>query len=129
ALEKSDTGRVTQGLELGALARMRHVRDVLRDEPPPPDEDQEPSEGEGGQGGEKRPPLIELAEVKMLRWLQIDLNGRTRLYEANLADNPQTKASKQQISQRLAEEQTRLEELVREMMRRNNDSNPPEIDL
>ncbi|MCO6047847.1 hypothetical protein NG895_28410 [Aeoliella sp. ICT_H6.2] len=132
ALESAETGRVTQNLELNALARMRHVLDILRDPPPPPPEDDQSSEGGGSGGGEQppqQPPLIELAEVKMLRWLQVELNSRTRQFEADLADNPNTAAEKREAARRLADEQQRLEELVREMMRRNNRNMQRPVDL
>ena len=130
ALQENDSGRVTQALELGALTRMRHVRDLLRAIPPPSEKKESDQKGGGGPSGKQPPPpLIELAEVKMLRWLQADLNGRTRRYEADLADSPQDKSGKLQAAQRLAEEQSRLEELVREMMRRNNRTNPAEMQL
>lgn len=133
ALEQDNTGRVTQSLELGALARMRHVLEVLRAPPPQPDEEEsQQGDNGGGEGGgqqPQQPPLIELAEVKMLRWLQADLNGRTRLYEADLADNAAQADAKRQASQRLSAEQQSLTELVREMLKRNNRDAQPEIDL
>jgi len=129
ALKKNDTGRITQELERGALSRMRHVLEVLRDLPPAPDEKPQQNGGGGGGQGKPKPPLIELAEIKMLRWLQVDLNGRTRRHEADLADNLPTTASKKQIAERLAKEQSRLEELVRQMMRRDPRTDPAEINL
>ncbi len=122
SLGQEDPGHLTQQLELAALARMRHVLDVLREPPPTPDEPQENEGGEGNQGeqGEQQPPIIELAEAKMLRWLQVELNGRTRLYEADLADNPQQKAAKLEVARRLADEQQQLEQLVREMIERRS---------
>lgn len=133
ALQQDNTGRVTQSLELGALARMRHVLEVLRAPPPQPDEQEsQQADNNGGEGGgqqPQQPPLIELAEVKMLRWLQADLNSRTRLYEADLADNAAQADAKRQASQRLSAEQQSLTELVREMLKRNNRDAQPEIDL
>lgn len=129
SLERYDTGRLTQNLELTALSRMRHVLDILRDPPPPPPEGSESPGGGGGGNQPQRPPLIELAEVKMLRWLQLDLNGRTRLYEADSADNVSQAAEKRAAAQRLAGEQRKLEELVRDMMRRNNNSVQRPVDL
>lgn len=128
ALAASDTGRVTQALQLGALARMRHVLEVLTAPPPQPDEDEQ-QEGQGGGQQQQQPPLIELAEVKMLRWLQADLNGRTRLYEADLADDQALAEAKRQASERLSDEQQSLTELVREMLERNNSNMQPEVDL
>lgn len=123
SLQRGDPGRLTQQLELAALARLRHVLEVLREPPPTPDNAEENEGGEGNQGGQEEqedqpPPIIELAEAKMLRWLQVELNSRTRLYEADLADNPQQRVEKQEVARRLAEEQRQLEELVREMLQR-----------
>lgn len=127
-LEALNTGRVTQALELSALTRMQHVLDILRDPPPAPQGDSSPG-GQGDGNQPQRPPLIELAEVKMLRWLQLDLNGRTRLFEADIADETSEAAQKHEVARRLSSEQRRLEELVREMMRRNNRSVQPPIAL
>jgi hypothetical protein len=131
SLDRKDAGHLTQQLELAALARLRHVLDILEEPPPAPEEPQENEGGEGspGEQGPKRPPLIELAEAKMLRWLQVELNGRTRLYESDLADNSQAKADKREVSDRLAEEQSQLEALVREMMQRRTSPDEPQKNL
>ncbi len=131
ALGEFETGRMTQSLELSALTRMKHVLDILREPPPAaPKGEQPPSGGGGGEGNQpQRPPLIELAEAKMLRWLQLDLNNRTRLFEADIADNSSQAAEKREAARRLANEQQSLEELVREMMRRNNDSIRPPVEM
>ncbi len=129
-LEQLNTGRLTQSLQLSALSRMRHVLDVLRDQPPPPPEGEQSSGGGSGGGNQpQQPPLIELAEVKMLRWLQVELNNRTRLFEADLADNATLANQEREVAERLAAEQHQLEELVREMMRRNNKSVQRPVEL
>lgn len=128
SLQRFETGRITQDLQLNALSRMRHVLDILRDPPPAPPEGESPPAGGGGNQPQP-PPLIELAEVKMLRWLQHDLNTRTRLYEANAADNAIQADEKRAAAERLADEQRKLEQLVREMLHRNNGSVQRPIDL
>lgn len=132
-LAELKTGRVTQSLQLGALSRMRHVLEILREPPTqPPAGDHSPSDQGGGGGGgnePQQPPLIELAEMKMLRWLQLDLNGRTRLMEADRADKPSEAAQKSAAARRLTTEQQALEELVREMMQRNNSNVQPATKL
>ena len=133
ALSQHQTGRTTQNLELAALTRMRHVLDILREQPePPPEEEQQDDDGGGGgEGGQQpqKPPLIELAEVKMLRWLQADLNGRTRMFEADVADNVSDGNLKREAANRLSNEQKELARLVREMLERNNREAERPVDL
>ena len=124
-LAEYDPGRTTQTAELAALARMQHVADVLNPPPPPDDpaDDEQSGGGGGGNGEQPPPPVIDLAEVKMLRWLQVELNGRTRQNEAELAASADVGDDQQQYSERLAGEQRRLAELVGEMLQRRG---PPE---
>ncbi|QDU55003.1 coiled-coil domain-containing protein [Aeoliella mucimassa] len=134
ALADKQTGRPTQNLELAALTRMRHVLEILREPPPaPPEEEQDDSDGGGGgEGGgnqPQRPPLIELAEVKMLRWLQADLNGRTRMFEADVTDNVSDSQVKREAANRLSNEQNELARLVRELLERNNKAANRPVDL
>ncbi len=121
-LAENDPGRTTQNAELAALTRMQQVADVLAPTPPAnDDEESEPQDsppGDGDQGEQKPPPTIELAEVKMVRWLQVELNGRTRGVEADLAAMPEPTSAEAQLADQLAREQSRLADLIGEMLQR-----------
>ncbi len=132
-LAENDPGRTTQNAELAALARMQQVADVLA--PPPPadeDEESEPQDtppGEGNPGEQKPPPTIELAEVKMVRWLQVELNGRTRGVEADLAAAAEPTPAEAELAEQLADEQSRLADLIGEMLQRPGSPETPGPDL
>jgi hypothetical protein len=85
--------------------------------PPPPAANNQPQPPQ-------RRPTFELLEVKMLRMLQSDLNGRTSEHEkhgAAAAGNPAAKAGFDKEARELAAEQGRLVELVQKMLSRDNE--------
>ncbi|MEX2168803.1 MAG: hypothetical protein WD851_05810 [Pirellulales bacterium] len=125
-LATGKTGRPTQQLEHSALTRLGHIADVLRSEANQP----EPQEGagqpgQGGQGGAQPPSPIDVAELKMLRLMQADLNQRTREHEATLAERDVPPAE-DALSTELATQQQRLAGLVDEMIRRLSQPTPPQ---
>lgn len=81
------------------------------------------TEGGGGSAGEPTMsrPVPPLAELKVLRMLQGDLNARTRELDAASADH--TRRSEAQLSEavRLGREQAALRELAIQMMRKAQD--------
>jgi hypothetical protein len=85
-----------------------------------------PPPGAGGQNNQpQRRPTFELLEVKMLRMLQVDLNERTHTYQEKLAGQPPSddaaKAALEREARELAVEQSRLAELVQNMLTRDNE--------
>ncbi|MEM1303793.1 MAG: hypothetical protein AAGG46_02795, partial [Planctomycetota bacterium] len=132
-----DPGRATQQHELAAIERLKHIADALTPTPPD-DQEQPPSEGQGGggqQGQPREPPPFDVAELKMLRLLQLDLNARTRRFEAeNAAGRLASDAPRDatlDAARALADEQRRLADLVQELLDRNNTdprlAPPPEV--
>ena len=106
-----------------ALAQLKRIAEVLRSTPPP----QEPKDKKGGGGGEgggsKPPSPIDVAELKMLRMMQLDLIDRTEALEAD-TDLPQE--DRMPSARQLGAEQRRLAELALEMAQRNNDPDAEE---
>ena len=83
-LNRGQTGRPTQQLQTGALAGLAQVLEALR--PEPPEEDPEGAGGgQGGQGPQSGTPpgdaIRVMAELKLLKLMQEDINSRTRLLE------------------------------------------------
>ena len=125
-LEASQTGPKTQQAEHAALTRLQHVAQVLKPDPnlPPPDSQQNDGGGQGGDGKQPPPPPIDVAELKMLRLMQLSLNAQTRQLEADTAAQLLPQDESRAIAQRLAGEQNRLADLVRELASRNNAGTP-----
>jgi hypothetical protein len=128
-LDQQRIDRPTQQREYAALQRLKHVSEALKINPGEPEEQQPKPPGQGGEGGgqPKPPSPIDVAELKMLRLMQLDLNARTRDLEAEAADVAQSTEENQtarEEAQRLSGEQDRLGELVRELIERNNKPPP-----
>ncbi|MEM8864470.1 MAG: hypothetical protein AAGF31_02855 [Planctomycetota bacterium] len=122
-LEADDPSRPTQRREYAALTRLRHVSQVLKPSPnlTPPDSEQGGQGSQGGQGKQPEPPPIAVAELKMLRLMQLDVNARTRQFEADAASGLLARSERQEQARTLAAEQQQLLELVRELSARNNE--------
>lgn len=115
-LDRQDLGVQTQQHEQAALDRLGQVAEALRKKPPK--EGQPKPGGQGGQGGGKpKGPPLNVAEIKMLRMLQQDLNLRTPELEA---------AQAEANLQELADEQRQLAELVQEIMQRSAEDSSKE---
>ncbi len=116
-LAEADVSRPTQQLETAAIQRLKHIADVLKANQQ--DQQDQPAQppGNGGGGGAQKPPSpVDVAELKMLRLMQLDLNARTSDFAAEFSQNPTPTAA--ETANRLATEQNRLRELVEELMRR-----------
>lgn len=132
-LAVGESGRPTQRHEHSALAQLQHIAQVLQNEPPPDDQQPKPPGGEGGQGGqpqEQREPPIALAELKLIRLMQLELKAQTAELTAELADSLQSdQQSSAEVAQQadgLSAQQRRLAELVQELTSRNNRQPAPE---
>jgi hypothetical protein len=129
-LAEHDPRRVTQQAELDALSRLQQVAEILTTPPAEPNEQDDPASqnaNNNGNNSQQPPPIIELAEVKMIRWLQVELNGRTRRAEAELAESPAVERSDD--LGRLAAEQQRLAALIGEMLERRGNPEADKPDL
>ncbi|TWT99748.1 hypothetical protein Pla108_06910 [Botrimarina colliarenosi] len=125
-LEAARVDSATQRLEKAALARLRHIEEVLRQTPPPPQENQPPGGGGEGGGGQPPPPSpIDVAELKMLRLMQLEVLTETDAYEADTATARRSgkplPPEWSEEGQDLAKRQQRLAELALELSERDND--------
>ena len=112
-LHRRDTGAKTQLAQEQALERLKQIVAALEDDPQPQEDEGNGGGGGGGDGGGQQGPQLEVAELKLLRAMQADLNRRTR-------DAHQLPASIE-LDAELAAEQGRLAELVLEILSRDNE--------
>lgn len=124
-LAQQRVDRPTQRNQYSALQRLKHVADALQMTPPEPEvKPQQGGGGQGGQQGQPRPSPIDVAELKMLRLMQLELNAQTRQLESDAADGQVTGDDQTNAADQLSQEQARLQELVRELIERNNEPPP-----
>ncbi|QDT68904.1 hypothetical protein MalM25_18300 [Planctomycetes bacterium MalM25] len=135
-LNQARVDRRTQRHETAALARLKQIEDVLRQEQEDRQQQEQNGGGGGGegQGGQPKPPSpIDVAELKMLRLMQLEVLDETDAYEA---DTAAARRSRQPLppdweaaGRDLAGRQRRLAELALELSERDNDPEaeaPPE---
>jgi hypothetical protein len=117
-----DRGRVdnaTRAAQLEALAGLDRLLESLKPEPPEEEDQEEPrKEGGAGQGGGAKPPsspgeaLKALAQLKLLKLMQEDVNLRTRALEAAFGSRDELADQDVESYLDLSQEQGRLAELI-----------------
>ncbi len=127
-LARRETGDATQRAEQEALARLKLLSEALAPGKPAAGAGQAPGgagEGGGNQGG----GLTSLAELKLLKLLQADLNQRTdenrAAIDQAIRQNQDTGPLQQQRAQ-LAQEQGELADIMFQMLEKEDQ--PPEDD-
>jgi soluble cytochrome b562 len=127
-LGEAKVGELTQALEkdiVASLEEMIGAREKAQKELEEKDEEKqdEPQESEGGGGEPAEPPLVDnLAELKMVRSLQMWVNRRTQLYQARLEAelNPDDASDLQEGMTKLAERQDRIFRTTRDIAQGKN---------
>ena len=132
-LERIEVGRVTQRRTKAALRRLKQIAEVLKQNQDLNEQQQEGGQGQGGQPGEPPPPSpIDVAELKMLRVMQLEVLAETDILESDIAaatrSGNRLPADARESAKRLSQEQTRLAELALELAERNNDPEASESD-
>jgi hypothetical protein len=121
-----DAGAETQQLEHDVLQRLQELIAALKEDPSPAVRPAGANNGQNG-GGAKSPDknVRSLAEVRLIRLSQDDLNRRThRLDEAIGPGRAPTEAQRQEFAN-LTEEQGRLAELMVKLVGDANDDSSP----
>ncbi len=111
-LKSRDTGEKTQQLEQDIIARLRQLVAAMKDSPKAAGESpaNDPAGGDGGQ--QQTGPARSMAEIRLVRLAQEDLNRRTqRLSEATGGGNEPNLEQQQELAD-LAAEQGRLAEVI-----------------
>jgi Mg2+ and Co2+ transporter CorA len=121
-LSQIQTDELTQGIEqdiIAALEEMIEALEKAQDELEQKKNDQQQQPGQ--QGEPEEPPLVDqLAELKMIRSLQMRINRRTQTY-SRLVDGEQTSRPELlDALQQLAERQERLERSTRDIATEKN---------
>lgn len=132
-LDRRETGVETQQAELFAIRRIEQLLKALapdaeEDGGPKDDQQQQAEEGEqpGDEGSQQQQPgngIRSIAELKLLKLMQEDLNQRTIELDEALRDAAHPDPDKLQELNALAEEQGRLADLLLDMIQ-ESEPNP-----
>jgi hypothetical protein len=120
-LYDSNVGAETQDTEKDIIKQLENMRDALKKaqqdlkkDPGPP------GEPKPGGGKQEQKLLDEIAELKLIKALQEQVNDRTtrygRRYQGEQADDPQTRT----LLRELGERQERIEQMVRDVVTGRN---------
>lgn len=113
-LERANVGSVTQGIELEIIKALEEMIAALQ-------KAQREAKGGGGGGGqgEDQPLVDKLAELRMIRALQMRVNLRTQRYHKLLNDPQIEQADKPDVIdalQRLGEREDRITKITRDIV-------------
>jgi hypothetical protein len=116
-LTQAKVEEITQGIERDVITALEEMIDALkkaqRDQK---DQAQKPKAPKLRQGKPAEPPLVDvLAELKMIRALQMRVNTRTQRYGAMIEGEQAEKAELVEALRRLAERETRIHRVTRDL--------------
>jgi len=115
-LDRRETGDGTQRAEQDALRRLDMLLEALKPEEPTAE-----SDGGGGQGNQQGPPpgagIQSLAELKLLKLLQHEVNLRTEKLQQAVAPDGKPDDQQRRQFQSLADQQGRLADLLLQLLR------------
>jgi hypothetical protein len=113
-LDRGETGAATQQSAKAALDRLLRLAEALKPDPQE-NQQQNPSDQEADQQEQQQPPgdgIAAMAELKLLKLMQEELNARTAaLEETRAAQGALAPEDEQQLAE-LSQEQGRLAELL-----------------
>ncbi|MDD4269633.1 MAG: hypothetical protein GXY25_02245 [Pirellulaceae bacterium] len=125
-LEQGVLGAPVQQAESSALARLDQLLAALQ--PEPPGQEDSPSDQGGSQGEEKTPPpaapgdaLKAMAELKLLKLMQMAINERTRAMEEQYGSAEKMAEAAKAEYTRLGEQQGQLADLLLGLMQQAAD--------
>ncbi len=111
-LVNRDCSATTQRMEQNVLSRLKQLVEATKEDKPPPGDSQAGGGGGGGKnGGQPGGSIRALAELKLIRLMQDDLNRRTQQLSDAIGDRNPTEAERAESAQ-LAKEQGQLAELM-----------------
>jgi hypothetical protein len=114
-LADAKVGEMTQGVEKDVIAALEEMITALeKAQQDMQDKSQSPPPGQGGEG---EMPLVDaIAELKMIRALQMRVNSRTKTYaeisKAEDVDDPEIRAA----LRKLAEREERIHKVTRDIV-------------
>jgi len=114
-LDRRQTDAPTQEIEQHAAGRLDLVLEALKEEPPE-DDDSNAGGGEGQAGGGLPGEAIQaLAQLKLLKLLQVEINLRSRQLQQSVADDEPTEQQRLEYAA-LSAEQGQLADLVLQLL-------------
>ena len=114
-LAQARAEEITQTIEKDIIAALQEIIDALKKEQKEQSDKQKPSRP-GPSGEPPTPPLIDtLAELKMIRALQIRVNTRTERYRKLIVGEQAEQADLVDALQRLGEQQQRIFRITRDL--------------
>ena len=113
-LSRADVGKITQGIEEDIIEALKDMVEALKKAQKDLEDKKQQGRPQAGQGQD--PPLVDLlAEIRMIRALQMRVNKRTDRYskmiEGEQADDPELV----EALQRLAEREERIYRVTRDL--------------
>ena len=132
-LSAEQTGAEVQAAADEAIARLEQLSEALKQDPPPPNDNENPP---GNPPNEPPPennaPPVDgvklMAEVKLLKLMQLEINRRTLQIEQQRSPQGELSEAREQELEALAQEQGRLAELFAKIVAalQGGGSQPPE---
>jgi hypothetical protein len=110
-LQDRDCGAATQKLEQDVLSRLKQLVEATKEEKPAAADSPDGANGPGGGGQQPGGSIRALAEVRLIRLMQEDLNRRTQRLNDAIGSRSTTDAERGEFAT-LAKEQGRLAELM-----------------
>ena len=131
-LAADKTDEPTQTAEKNALRRFEQLVEALKQEPPEGQEPPMPNEGQGGDQppSQPKPPgdgIPAMAQIKMLKFLQMEINERTKELDNAKVRTQGLSESQLREYTRLSEQQGMLADLVKNLIKpteENPEDNP-----
>jgi hypothetical protein len=121
-LSTVDVGRVTQGLETDIMAALEETIAALEKALKNLEQNRTPPGQSPGAGAAPEPPLVEkLAELKMIRSLQVRINTRTKRYGEMIAGEQADTPELLEALSQLAKRQARVYQATADLGQRRND--------
>jgi hypothetical protein len=114
-LAEAKVGEVTQAVESDIIVALEEMIAALKKAQK--DMEQKGQPGQPGEGGEQEPPLVDvLAELKMIRALQMRVNQRTQRYaELTKTEQAETEELLKALKQ-LSEREERIHKVTRDIV-------------
>jgi hypothetical protein len=123
-LDRRETGSTTQDAQQQAIGRLDLLVDVLKPEPPSTENQSPPGGDNPPQQGPQAATLPPLAELKLLKLMQQQINARSEALQKAAAGKPTPEQSREYSE--LAEQQGRLADIVQRSVQPAEQPNPPD---
>jgi hypothetical protein len=115
-LSQAKVGQVTQSIEQDIIAALKEAIEALKKAQKDQENKKKPQQQQDGQPQD--PPLVDLlAELKMIRALQMRVNGRTERYSKLIEGEQAEQADLLDALQKLAQRQDRIHRVTRDLQK------------